>query len=581
MKGKRFFDSITGEYFPVKGIAYYPRPNEGPLSILTHSKDFYTEEFRHLWEPDVESLRELGVNTIRIYAVDPSQNHDTFMCALQEAGIYVIIGLLADCENCGIGPGQAPSCYPLALKNRGQWIINTFSKYGNTLAFSAGNEVTSYATNREIALNAPCQKKFLRDMRAYVQKCSAVPASILPRQVPVGMVNWDFERTLQTLYFNCRTDSSDELENAEWYGLNSYQHCDRSAVSIDDLDGWIKLKQDFTQYNLPVPVIVAEFGCRERFAPIGDFEAQRTWLQVDALYNEEYQQVFAGGVVFEYSAEKRIVDTSPQNKPWPYNAFMKLQYGVGYYSPINCDHLTTLCQYNPYPEFDLLKDKLNAIDVSFVPGVEAFDPAVGEIPECPAGLASLADFAWPSEQQQDELCYAVPTDSPTLAPTLSSKPSLSSAPTPSPSSTPTLMPSAQPYETQTETPSKVPSVSPFNKSSSTPSTKPSELLAATPSDMPSLSATTVQPSLQPSTAAPAKPTSTPSAPPTEEIQMAAPSSAPSLSPNESTFPISPTVGVASAEPTSAAASCAPWSFVAFSIVPVLLLIGSSDLHQAL
>jgi hypothetical protein len=134
-------------------------------------------------------------------------------------------------------------------------IINTFSKYGNTLAFSAGNEVTLYATNREIALNAPCQKKILRDMRACIQKCSAFPASILPRQVPVGMVDWDFERALQIPYFNCRTDPSDELKNADWYGLNSYQHCDCSAVSIDDLDGWIKLRQDFTQYNLPVPVI--------------------------------------------------------------------------------------------------------------------------------------------------------------------------------------------------------------------------------------------------------------------------------------------------------------------------------------
>jgi hypothetical protein len=65
-------------------------------------------------------------------------------------------------------------------------------------------------------------------------------------------------------------------------------------------------------------------------------------------------------------------------------------------SPINCNHLTTSCQYNPYSEFDLLKDKLNAIDVSFVPG--NYDPRVGEIPESPAGLASLSDMTWPSEQ---------------------------------------------------------------------------------------------------------------------------------------------------------------------------------------
>lgn len=139
MKGKRFFDSVTGDYFPIKGIAYYPRPNDGPLAQLTvNSVDFFLEPYRTLWEADIAKMRELGVNTIRIYAVDPSQNHDAFMCALQEAGIYVIVGLLADCENCGIGPDEAPSCYPTALKTRGQWIINEFSKYKNTLAFSAG-----------------------------------------------------------------------------------------------------------------------------------------------------------------------------------------------------------------------------------------------------------------------------------------------------------------------------------------------------------------------------------------------------------------------------------------------------------
>ena len=140
IKGKRFFREETGEYFPIKGIAYYPRPNTGNLSI-SNSIDFFTNEFRYIWEADIENFKALGVNTIRIYGVNPSQYHDSFMCALQEAGIYVVVGLLADCIGCAIGPGGADEgdgCYPPELKNRGQYIINTFSKYNNTLAFTAG-----------------------------------------------------------------------------------------------------------------------------------------------------------------------------------------------------------------------------------------------------------------------------------------------------------------------------------------------------------------------------------------------------------------------------------------------------------
>lgn len=472
-KGKRFFHSVTGEYFPVKGIAYYPRPNNGTLSV-SNSVDFFTNDFRDLWEADVESFKTLGVNTIRLYAVDPSQNHDAFMCALQEAGIYVMVGLLADCEDCGIGPDEAPSCYPPSLKERGQWIMNEFSKYTNTLAFSAGNEVTLYATDQRIELNAPCQKKFLRDMRAYVDKCSAIPASILPRKIPIGMVNWDKDRELQTLYFNCRTDSNDELENAEWYGLNSYQHCSPSATSVDQLLGWQTLRGDFASYDLSIPIVISEYGCRERFPTIGEFEAQRTWLQVDALYSPSYMTQFAGGIVFEFSAEKLIVDESDQGNPWPYNQFMKLNYGIGYYSPVDCDHQTKPCEYNPYPEFDLLSSKMAAVDTSSMPDIDTYIPTGGSIPTCPVGLAPLSDFVWSVDEEPDLPCYVLPTNAPTTQPSLS--PSPSSEPSASPIGPPTLNPTAMPSPSGTPAPT---SDQPVAGTTIAPSPVPSPLSSTT------------------------------------------------------------------------------------------------------
>jgi hypothetical protein len=254
---------------------------------------------------------------------------------------------------------------------------------------------------------------------------------ILPRQVPIGMVNWDGERTLQTLYFNCQTNASDALETPEWYGLNAYQHCDAQVTSIDELVGWIQLRQDFADYNLPVPMVIAEYGCRERgFPTIDGFEAQRTWLQVDALYNQDYQEVFAGGVVFEYSAEKKVVDQSSQGNVWPYNGFMKLQYGIGHYSPIDCDHLTIPCVYNPYPEFELLKDKMTSVNVSFVPNMNDYNPAVGEIPQCPEGnMPPLSLFSWPTDAEPDLPCYTIETNPPTASPT-------TSPPTASPTTSP-------------------------------------------------------------------------------------------------------------------------------------------------
>lgn len=532
VKGNRLFDAVTGEFFPIKGIAYYPRPNDGLLSE-SNSIDFFTDAYAHIWQADIPYLENLGVNTIRLYGVDPSQNHDSFMCTLQRAGIYVIVGLLAECYECGIGPNEAPSCYPPSLKTRGQWIINEFSKYTNTLVFSAGNEVTLYARDRQIAINAACQKKFLRDMRAYVNSCANYPASVLSRRVPIGMVNWDSERELQARYFNCRTDPTDELENAEWYGLNAYLHCQPEVVTVEGLAGWHKIRRDFESFNLSIPVIFAEYGCRERFPTIGEFEAQRTWIQVDALYSEEFVETFAGGVVFEYSAEKHIVDHSTQSNPWPYYGFMKLQYGVGYFSPVECDHMTVQCQYNPYPEYYILRTKMNEVDVSFAPNLNDFMVS-GEIPQCPDGIPPLSDFAWPSDGFGDLPCPVYPTTAPTDMATTTPKilDTPSDTPTAAPSSSPSVKPTMKPTLKPTMEPTLKPTMVPSSQPSAKPTLAPTQMPSSGPSENPSIrpsSSPSVFPSLIPSTIPSLQPTfypsSVPSAFPTD-LPSGTPSSSP-------------------------------------------------------
>jgi hypothetical protein len=77
IKGYKFFDSETGREVVVRGIDYYPRPNSGDLNH--NSLDLFTEEHRHIWERDIPYLQEVGVNAIRLYAVDAMENHDAFM----------------------------------------------------------------------------------------------------------------------------------------------------------------------------------------------------------------------------------------------------------------------------------------------------------------------------------------------------------------------------------------------------------------------------------------------------------------------------------------------------------------------
>jgi hypothetical protein len=435
LKGKRWYNSVTGEYVPLKGIAYYPRPNTGELSE-SQSVDFFTNSRRQIWENDIQYFVSLNINSIRIYAVNPAEWHDEFMCALQQNGIYVIIGLLADCEDCGIGSSDSkgdsmpPDCYTSTLKKRGQFIIRTFSKYENVVGFSAGNEATLYSSDRD--KNTPCQKKFIADMREYVDTCYQ---KALARRIPIGVVGWDGNQLTmnQLQYFACGSG----YEATEWYGINTYRHCDPSYQTIEELYGWQQLLDQFIFLNLSIPIIAAELGCTSGDFPLIDgFDGQRTWLQVEALYSEEYTEVFSGGVVFEYSAEKINADRSTGGYPWPYYGWMQLNYGVGYLEPVDCDNINVTCTFVPYPTFDLLAEKYAAIDTSFVPSMNEDDPiyqSPGAIPECPSDLYPLlTDIDWPTDSEEDEdllACLATPsptspstTEEPTSEPTTTTMP---------------------------------------------------------------------------------------------------------------------------------------------------------------
>lgn len=93
-RGNKFFYSDSGLEFRIKGMAYYPRPNAGELYNVDNY-DWASDDHESVWGPHLALMKELGVNTIRLYSVNPTISHDKFMCACSEAGIYVLVGIAA------------------------------------------------------------------------------------------------------------------------------------------------------------------------------------------------------------------------------------------------------------------------------------------------------------------------------------------------------------------------------------------------------------------------------------------------------------------------------------------------------
>lgn len=76
-KGNKFFTS-NGEQWFIKGVAYQPTgddPLANPVQCAL----------------DAPLMKQLGTNTIRVYHVDASANHDACMQTFAGAGIYAFV----------------------------------------------------------------------------------------------------------------------------------------------------------------------------------------------------------------------------------------------------------------------------------------------------------------------------------------------------------------------------------------------------------------------------------------------------------------------------------------------------------
>jgi len=319
------YSSTTGERFFSKGIAYNPRnvkfdagrmhdegkctPGSPELGQLEYAEDPTQDKYETLWGPALVAMAGAGINTVRLYNVDPETDHTRFMQTAASLGIYVIVPLTR--KDWGYLPAfTAPECYTRDIEGYGnvgtnllvsaKLIVKQFSKHDNVLLFTVANELALLDSNGFAAY--PCVKALTRDIHRYQETCAASM-----RRVPLIYADMDMgppDRKIVADYLSCKLESDDDVVDA--YGINVYSWCDSEYLDDHGRDNfqyspYYPIMQDFEHFEKPL--LMTEFGCNTgSFKTACPYKGGRTWSDVRTFFHQ-FKEILSGALAFEFSME--------------------------------------------------------------------------------------------------------------------------------------------------------------------------------------------------------------------------------------------------------------------------------------
>ncbi|KAH7039975.1 glycoside hydrolase family 72 protein [Microdochium trichocladiopsis] len=341
IRGSQFVNPKTGKAFQIAGMAYQPGGSSG--YDPSHGRDPLSDG--KVCMRDAALMQSLGVNTIRVYNLDPNLNHDECASIFNAAGMYMLLDVnspLAGESLTNVNPWES---YYMEYLNRTFAVVEAFKNYPNTLAFFSGNEVIYTEENAETV--PPYMRAVTRDLKNYIKNNS-------PRKIPVGYSAADVRVVLEDSwnYFQCHIDTEQNDESrADLFALNSYSWCGDATFQSS---GYVDLVNMFKTTS--VPVFFSEFGCNT--------PSPRIFTEIGSIYGPDMTGTFAGGVVYEYTQEKN-------------------NYGL---ADINADNTINL-----RADFHTLQKQYAGVDFTSVQGVTASGNK-GVIPKCSKTLIKQAKF---------------------------------------------------------------------------------------------------------------------------------------------------------------------------------------------
>lgn len=223
---------------------------------------------------DAASMQTIGTNSIRVYHVDPWENHDGCMSAFENAGIYVWLDL--DTFNTTIVQ-TAPEWSATQFLAFAQ-VMDVFQQYDNLGGFWIGNEVINMPDG---APSAPYVKAATANLKSYM-------AAKNYRTIPIGYSAADIAelRPMLQNYLAC----GDPSQSIDFFGLNSYEWCGDATYQTSGYSNLQAMSQGYS-----IPIFFSETGCN-----VG---GPRTFSDQDAIFGPDMIDTWSGSIIYEWVQE--------------------------------------------------------------------------------------------------------------------------------------------------------------------------------------------------------------------------------------------------------------------------------------
>ena len=138
------FDSsqiyLNGSAFFVQGVCYNPASLGSAPAWTPPWGDYLRPEFRDVWERDFPLIKEMGVNTIRVWQWDNNQDHGYFLDTAFDYGLKVIVTFYIG--NSGQFPVQLDWQRQQTL-GAFRWQVSRYLHHPALLAWSFGAEINA------------------------------------------------------------------------------------------------------------------------------------------------------------------------------------------------------------------------------------------------------------------------------------------------------------------------------------------------------------------------------------------------------------------------------------------------------